>query len=385
MAKVGRNDPCPCGSGRKFKKCCGGGRESSPPAASIPAKAGLVMHPYVMARLVEDPRLAGEDTKLLALMRRGWKENWTRSKLAAMTTEQIEAQLVAYGVEFSRERFLAQAAKLDPTRSAWRIGDEWLASDPVLCKGKDQDFLGLAACELWKRLVPGEPSFEQIDDWVQDGYALQEQSRILEACEAWWKAWEVLRSRMAPDVTDMQSLDTLFPGTQSIYNWAQDFEMALGNAAALDHRDGCTAWAARGARFCEEWIQQFTGEDDVLQVNVRVALADFLFSLGQGARAEALLREVVETWPDNPWGYVALADAHSHLWEGASTLPLDFDEALRWLALGQSRVPPEERSVFEERKEEIQERILAEQHGFQCVKPLGNLGRADLPHRLVGG
>jgi SWIM/SEC-C metal-binding protein len=23
--KIGRNDPCPCGSGRKFKKCCGNG------------------------------------------------------------------------------------------------------------------------------------------------------------------------------------------------------------------------------------------------------------------------------------------------------------------------------------------------------------------------
>jgi hypothetical protein len=23
--KTGRNDPCPCGSGRKFKKCCGAG------------------------------------------------------------------------------------------------------------------------------------------------------------------------------------------------------------------------------------------------------------------------------------------------------------------------------------------------------------------------
>lgn len=22
--KTGRNEPCPCGSGRKFKKCCGG-------------------------------------------------------------------------------------------------------------------------------------------------------------------------------------------------------------------------------------------------------------------------------------------------------------------------------------------------------------------------
>ena len=23
MPAVGRNDPCPCGSGRKFKRCCG--------------------------------------------------------------------------------------------------------------------------------------------------------------------------------------------------------------------------------------------------------------------------------------------------------------------------------------------------------------------------
>ncbi|MEM1062359.1 MAG: SEC-C metal-binding domain-containing protein [Planctomycetota bacterium] len=22
---MGRNDPCPCGSGKKFKKCCGAG------------------------------------------------------------------------------------------------------------------------------------------------------------------------------------------------------------------------------------------------------------------------------------------------------------------------------------------------------------------------
>jgi uncharacterized protein YchJ len=27
--KVGRNDPCPCGSGKKFKKCCGAANASS--------------------------------------------------------------------------------------------------------------------------------------------------------------------------------------------------------------------------------------------------------------------------------------------------------------------------------------------------------------------
>ena len=26
--KVGRNDPCPCGSGKKYKKCCGAGQEN---------------------------------------------------------------------------------------------------------------------------------------------------------------------------------------------------------------------------------------------------------------------------------------------------------------------------------------------------------------------
>jgi uncharacterized protein YecA (UPF0149 family) len=23
LPKIGRNDPCPCGSGKKFKQCCG--------------------------------------------------------------------------------------------------------------------------------------------------------------------------------------------------------------------------------------------------------------------------------------------------------------------------------------------------------------------------
>jgi hypothetical protein len=27
--KVGRNDPCPCGSGKKYKKCCGSGSKAA--------------------------------------------------------------------------------------------------------------------------------------------------------------------------------------------------------------------------------------------------------------------------------------------------------------------------------------------------------------------
>ena len=38
MAKIGRNDPCPCGSGKKYKKCC----LASDEAAARPALPAAV-------------------------------------------------------------------------------------------------------------------------------------------------------------------------------------------------------------------------------------------------------------------------------------------------------------------------------------------------------
>jgi len=34
ISRIGRNDPCPCGSGKKYKKCC---LDREPAAASVPA------------------------------------------------------------------------------------------------------------------------------------------------------------------------------------------------------------------------------------------------------------------------------------------------------------------------------------------------------------
>ena len=35
MQKIGRNDPCPCGSGKKFKKCCLGKNENNIPPSGV--------------------------------------------------------------------------------------------------------------------------------------------------------------------------------------------------------------------------------------------------------------------------------------------------------------------------------------------------------------
>ena len=41
MAKIGRNDLCPCGSGKKYKKCCMAGDEAAARAAR-PAQPAAV-------------------------------------------------------------------------------------------------------------------------------------------------------------------------------------------------------------------------------------------------------------------------------------------------------------------------------------------------------
>ena len=47
MPKIGRNDPCPCGSGRKYKRCCVGKDE-----ASVRAKRAAV-HKEQQARIAD--------------------------------------------------------------------------------------------------------------------------------------------------------------------------------------------------------------------------------------------------------------------------------------------------------------------------------------------
>ncbi len=63
MKKPGRNDPCPCGSGKKFKKCCEsqtiGGRfvatkVDGASAAPVLKAAGLTS--LFQARLAETPK-----------------------------------------------------------------------------------------------------------------------------------------------------------------------------------------------------------------------------------------------------------------------------------------------------------------------------------------
>jgi hypothetical protein len=386
--KVGRNEPCPCGSGKKFKKCCqpkeeearaekaaeeerdalaaaasandkasavATSRASRRPGDRVPemATTGLGLTPYVVAQIAEDPGLR-EDPQTRAIYEDHLRDHWTIAKVAAMTTEDIEERLRTYGVAHTRERFLELAREYD---YAWSISCDW-EHDPITCQGKEVDFLGLAACELWKRLSPERPSVEMIDDWMQAGYRLDAEGRGVEACDLWWKVWCTLRPRFSPVMKTMEATDQIFSGRQSVFNWTQDFETSLHNVAAREPR-----FASVGLEYCREWLAQFTDEGSSCQVNFRRAKAHFHFCRGEIAEGEAALLEIVERWPKDPWGHVALADAYSHSFESDPGPPRDDARAIAYLEQGLAirGLGRSDRETLVERLEEVRRGVAGGQ------------------------
>ena len=43
--KIGRNQPCPCGSGRKYKKCCGAPKNLRPQVKAVRTMPSQVVNP----------------------------------------------------------------------------------------------------------------------------------------------------------------------------------------------------------------------------------------------------------------------------------------------------------------------------------------------------
>jgi tetratricopeptide (TPR) repeat protein len=71
LIRPGRNESCPCGSGKKYKRCCGSAADAAPPARLPPPPAG-VPNPLeigALVALVEQARLTEAEHGTRALLR----------------------------------------------------------------------------------------------------------------------------------------------------------------------------------------------------------------------------------------------------------------------------------------------------------------------------
>lgn len=270
------------------------------------------------------------------------EEGWTFEKIEPMSTDEIFAKLNRLGVAVTPEMFREAAQRHD---SAQRLADEWYAQYTLRPEGRyDEDFVWMAAIVLWKRLLPERISFEQIDDLMQEGYALLAARRTTEACDAWWQVWEWLKEKVTPERDTLEALDEDFRGMQNVFNWCQDFEMELGNAGFDNPR-----YHRLRVRYCREFLEAFSDVEWWMRSSFLVAEAEAHWWLGETETAETKFTALIDENPDRAWGYINWSDLY---WLPKNS-PKDYDRAEAILMRALDRPNLEDRDDVLDRLEDL--------------------------------
>ena len=152
-------------------------------------------------------------------------------------------------------------------------------------------------------------SMEKLDRKMQKGYKLLDENRLFEAIHVWWGAWDDIKYLMTQNgITDIDSFDDAFGGTQSVYNWASDFEMELGNAA-VEHETYCQ----QRIDFCKEYLERYRDPSELNAKGMKVAIAESYFQLGKADEGDKLFEQLVAKDPKWAWGWINWSDQYN-LW-----------------------------------------------------------------------
>ena len=269
MGKIGTNAPCPCGSGKKFKKCC--------IDKGIPSVAETVRHYH-----------------------------WSLEEIESFATRQIISKLRVFGVNFDEGQFQKDVKRF---YSACELADQWEKKFTITATGFDGDFIWTACVVLWKRLAPDVINSEQLDDLMQEGYdfiASERKSKTAKGCQLWLEVWDHLKNRFTNDMKSIEDAEKLFSGSQSLYNWCQDLETELGNAAIDD-----PSFHEKRLEYCTEFCSFFPDSDDSIMVNMKRAEAESYFLLGKVEEGDQAFKALIEEFPNNVWGYIGWGDMYS--------------------------------------------------------------------------
>lgn len=274
MTKMGRNDPCYCGSGEKYKKCC----------------------------LEKDQQMKLEEVILPTETKTQGVINFlSYEEVDAYSTEGIIDTLRGYGIYFDKDVFLND---VETFYSAEDISENWFDKYQVTATGRLEDFPWFAAWILWERMAPTENlSLEQMDVKVQTGYDFWKKDDPVSTCDEWLEVWERLKYRMKPEYKNFDYLDAHYSGTFFISNLVQDLELVLHQAGQIN-----AVYFEKRMTYCREFCQMFPEASELIVHNMRRAIADSYSMLKQYDQAEKEFEQLVVDFPDNPWGYIGWGD-----------------------------------------------------------------------------
>lgn len=218
-----------------------------------------------------------------------------------LSDEQLLEKLHRWGIEFTGDSFKKTAAEHLSAEALTK----WLHEDHSIESDDQQlDWIWVALAVLWERWLPEQPSIEMIDDRMQKGYKELENKNKIQACDDWLWSWNQIRAiAQKQDTHTVSEFDDFFGGTQSLFNWSQDFDMELGNAGAKEPR-----FLNERIRFAEEFVGQFT--DHYFVQMFADSAAETYFIIGQKEKADRLFEEALAINPKWGWGWIHWSDCY---------------------------------------------------------------------------
>ena len=224
-----------------------------------------------------------------------------RADARRLTDGELLAKLRSFGIEIDRAWL---ERKCERALSAQEIAGPLM--DQSGHGSQESDWIWICVATLWRRWFPEQPSFEELDDQMQAGYELLKSSGAVAGCRVWLEAWnDVLHLLDKAGIKSIEEFDDRFRGSESLFNWIQDLEDELWNAG-LDDRQFLTARVA----VCEEGLQRFRTDDELLTENRRRALAESYYELGETDKAESLYRDWLKLDPRWGWGWIGWSDCY---------------------------------------------------------------------------
>lgn len=228
-----------------------------------------------------------------------------RSQTKYLTDGDLLAKLHTFGIDLDRSSLESLCKGY---LSAEEIARPFVQQRIAATKQDDleSDWIWICLDALWQRWFPDRPSFEMLDDKIQEGYELIECRHVTAACRIWLEAWaNVVQILDIAGIKSISEFDDRFRGTQCVFNWIQDFEIELWNAGLRD-RKFLTARIA----ICEERLRRFAAEDNLMTQNCRHALAESYFERGDTAKADTLYREWLSIDPQWGRGWIGWSDCY---------------------------------------------------------------------------
>ena len=264
--RVGRNDPCPCGSGLKYKKCC--------------LKAGK-----------------GKESES------GTEHQWDVKEIEEMDTEDIISQLKDFGVDFKTGEFLDDVKRFN---SAEGLSKHWFEKYPISATGSDEDFLHIAALLLWERLAPEVMNTERLGGMMVNGYELVKNGKSKDACVEWLTVWDHLKKSFVSEIGLFENSGEVFSGFQPIYDFCQNLGVELWNAGIED-----PSFFDKRIEFCQEFCELVPDSGEDVIKDLRMAEAESYFMIGKKEIGDDVFKAIVEDYPEWEWGYIGWADMYA--------------------------------------------------------------------------